>query len=439
MTKYLIIIVAILASTIHQVQADTTQAERIYILSAVWQDIRKNFAFPERFKEVNPDSLFRAYIPRVLNAENEEQFSKLMTRFLAHFNEGHTRFNDNNIVRYKVPALFTWVEDKLLVTNSSKKLNLQIPIGSEVKTIDGMPLKEYLQEHIFPYVSAPNNEWKKRKALDFFLTGKKGTDFRVGIITPEGKQKTISLTTSTANIDSITWSIRRDTRLCYVNQLPNDIIYMKMNQFGNPDSIKQTFLQHLPDFLAAKGIIFDIRGNRGGTDESWHPIIQHIANNDINISDGFITSGRVANTSIELYGAGASKFSDFYHGIAMQPIQLSPFKSTLPDSLKITAPIILLTDRFTASAAEDFAVTMKNLKLAKIIGTPTSGVFSSPKFTDFGHGYQALIAACRFTNPDGSDIIYTGIIPDITTNYTQEDALGKTDTALTAAIQLLNK
>lgn len=204
MTKYLIIIVAILASTIHQVQADTTQAERIYILSAVWQDIRKNFAFPERFKEVNPDSLFRAYIPRVLNAENEEQFSKLMTRFLAHFNEGHTRFNDNNIVRYKVPALFTWVEDKLLVTNSSKKLNLQIPIGSEVKTIDGMPLKEYLQEHIFPYVSAPNNEWKKRKALDFFLTGKKGTDFRVGIITPEGKQKTISLTTSTANIDSIT-------------------------------------------------------------------------------------------------------------------------------------------------------------------------------------------------------------------------------------------
>lgn len=37
------------------VKAQTTTSERIYILSSVWKDVCKNFAFPKRFKEVDPD------------------------------------------------------------------------------------------------------------------------------------------------------------------------------------------------------------------------------------------------------------------------------------------------------------------------------------------------------------------------------------------------
>ena len=101
-------------------------------------------------------------------------------------------------------------------------------------------------------------------------------------------------------------------------------------------------------------------------------------------------------------------------------------KNNTPDSLRITAPVIILVDGFTASAAEDFAATMKNLSLGKIVGTPTAGVISSPKFCNWGHGYSSLIAECRFTNPDGSDIINTGIQPDVCIEYTESDALGKT-------------
>ena len=80
---------------------------------------------------------------------------------------------------------------------------------------------------------------------------------------------------------------------------------------------------------------------------------------------------------------------------------------------------------------------MKNLSLGKIVGTPTAGVISSPKFCNWGHGYSSLIAECRFTNPDGSDIINTGIQPDVCIEYTESDALGKTDSALTAALKML--
>lgn len=87
-------------------------------------------------------------------------------------------------------------------------------------------------------------------------------------------------------------------------------------------------------------MIFDIRGNRGGTDESWHNIIRHIADRNTNIFDGLKIMTRVANTAYEMYGKNVSQLADYYNGVAMQPVQEGWFvmKNNTPDSLRITAP-----------------------------------------------------------------------------------------------------
>ena len=78
MKKHLFTIVLVCLFALHiPLKAQTTTSERIYILSSVWKDLCKNFAFPERFKEIDPDSLYKEYIPKVLHAENEQHF--LMT------------------------------------------------------------------------------------------------------------------------------------------------------------------------------------------------------------------------------------------------------------------------------------------------------------------------------------------------------------------------
>ena len=279
-------------------KADTTLSERIYILSSIWKEISNNFAFPEKFKETNPDSLYRCYLTKVLNAESEQEFSGLMTQFMAHFDEGHTRFNDSNIIRYRVPLILTWAGDKLLITNTTRQLKPLLPVGSEIKKVDGLTLDEYLQRHVYPYVSAPNMEWRKRKALDIFLTGKEGAEFHIEITTPKGKTINTKLMTSIRNYDDTDdWSIRRDTAKCRIKKLPGNIMYMKMSTFTLPGTIKSAFKNNLSDFLSAKGVIFDIRGNRGGTDESWHNIIRHIADRNTNIFDGLKIMTRVANTA----------------------------------------------------------------------------------------------------------------------------------------------
>lgn len=439
MKKNLFTIVLISLFAIYiPVKAQTTTSERIYIFSSVWKDVCKNFAFPERFKEVDPDSLYKEYIPKVLHAESEQHFSNLMAEFLASFHDGHTKFNDNNIKRYKVPVVFTWVKDQLFVTNVPTALKQEIPIGSQIVEVEGKPLMDYLRKQVYPIVPASNENWRKRKALDFFLTGDKDTRYNCNIKTPSGETKDVSLTTGIIGYEDISdWLIQRDNRICYVKNLPDDVLYMKMITFAKPQSVKEEFEKHLSQFLSSKGVIFDIRGNRGGTDESWHNLIQYIADPDVNVQDGIKLSSRVSNTAIELYGKNVSQMADYYNGVAMQPLQLDPFKSKIPDSLKIKSPIILLVDGFTASAAEDFAMTMKNLKLATLVGTSTAGVVSSPKANDHGHGYWSQVSYCRFSNPDGSDIIYTGVVPDTTIEYTLDDVLGKTDTALDTAIKII--
>ena len=113
--------------------------------------------------------------------------------------------------------------------------------------------------------------------------------------------------------------------------------------------------------------------------------------------------------------------------------------SQIPDSLKIKCPVIILTDGYTGSAAEDFAVTMKNLGLAKIVGSHTVGVISHPRYFDLPGGYSYGLSTWAYFNPDGSSIIETGIIPDIVVEYTIEDLLNNTDSQLDKAIGLLKK
>lgn len=439
MKKCLFAIALISLFAIHiPAKAQTTTSERIYILSSVWKDVCKNFAFPERFKEVDPDSLYKEYIPKVLHAETEQHFSNLMAEFLSSFHDGHTKFNDNNIKRYKVPVIFSWVKDQLFVTNIPRILKKEIPLGSQIVEVEEEPLMDYLQKHIYPIVPASNDNWRKRKALDFFLTGDKDTHYNCSIKTPSGEMKDVTFTTGIIVYEDISdWLIHRDNRICYVKNLPDDILYMKLTTFAKPQSVKEEFEKYLSQFISSKGVIFDIRGNRGGTDESWHNLIQYIADPDVNVQDGLKLSGRVSNTTIELYGKNVPQLADYYNGVAMQPIQLDPFKSKISDSLRIKSPIILLVDGFTASAAEDFAVTMKNLKFATLVGSSTAGVVSSPKVNDHGYGYWSQVSFCRFSNPDGSDIIYTGVLPDINIEYTLDDALGKTDTALDTAIKII--
>lgn len=111
--------------------------------------------------------------------------------------------------------------------------------------------------------------------------------------------------------------------------------------------------------------------------------------------------------------------------------------SQISDSLKIKCPIVIITDGYTGSAAEDFAATMKNLELAKLVGSHTVGVISHPRYFDLPNGYSYGLSTWAFYNPDGSGIIETGIVPDIEVDYTITDLINDNDSQLEKAIEFI--
>lgn len=422
-------------------QPTTVAEDRVYILSMVWRNVRDNFAFPQHFEQANPDSLYHAFLPKVINAESENVFSNLMTEFLAQFGDAHTRFYAETPTA-TVPIKFIGIDNKIYVNNIEKQFAKNIPIGSQLVKIDDMPVADFLKTNIYPYVSASNEDWKFRKSLDSFLNGDVGTQVSLEFLTPKNKVEIITLNRiNPQSMESYEWCTPIDKRAAYVEKLPGNIIYMRMADFSKPDEVNKVFNENLPLFRDAKGIIFDIRGNRGGSDESWNPtVFDYIAPADKDQNAALILKCRVANAAFHEYGSQIPQLKDFANETAMEVIQTGGSRfSTIPDSLKINNPIVVLTNGYTGSAAEDFAVIMKNLGLATLVGSHTIGVVSHPRYFDLPNGYSYTLSTWAYFNPDGTGIIDTGIIPDVNIEFSVDDLVNHKDSQLAKAIEILKQ
>lgn len=424
-----------------QVKAETSPEDRLYILSTVWRNVRDNFAFPQHFGQANPDSLFKTFLPRVMNAKSEQDFSLLMTEFLAKFGDAHTRFFAES-PSATVPIQFIGLDNKVFVKNIGKQFIKRIPIGSQLVRIDNATVADFLKNNIYPYVSASNDDWRFRKSLDMFLNGDLGSEVTLEFITPKHKTEMLTLNRLEPQaLESYEWGKQIDNRAAYIEKMPNNIVYMRMATFTKPDDVNKVFNENLSLFRNSEGVVFDIRGNRGGSDECWNPtIFDYIAPADKDQYAALILKCRVANSAFQEYGSQIPQLKDFASETAMEVVRTGgSYFSQIPDTLKIKCPVIILTDGYTGSAAENFAVTMKNLGLAKIVGSHTVGVISHPRYFDLPSGYSYGLSTWAYFNPDGSSINETGIIPDIAVEYTIEDILNNNDSQLDKAIDLLKR
>lgn len=421
-----------------QAKSDTNIGDRVYILSSVWRNVRDNFAFPTHFEQSNPDSLYKSFLPKVMNANSESEFSMLMTEFLAKFEDGHTRFFVNTQTA-TVPIRFIGFNNNVYVRNIGKQYIKKIPVGSKLVKINNQRVTDFLEDEIYPYVAAPNVDWKFRKSLDTFLNGIEGSKVNLEFLTPKHKTEVLTIDRVKPQLlDSYEWGNPEDDRIAYVEKMSGDIAYMRMSTFTKPDDVNMVFLDNIDLMRNSKGVIFDIRGNRGGTDECWNPVIfDYIASSDKDQNNAFIMKCRVANSAFQEFGNQIPQLKDFATETAMDVIRTGSYFSQIPDSLKIKSPIIILIDGYTGSAAENFAITMKNLGLAKLVGSHTVGVISHPCYYDLPNGYRYGLSTWAYFNPDGSSIIETGILPDVEIEYSIDDLINKNDPQLYKAIELL--
>ncbi len=171
------------------------------------------------------------------------------------------------------------------------------------------------------------------------------------------------------------------------------------------------------DLFNTDALIIDLRNNGGG-----------FAINDLYFASFFVDHEFIYYFTKMKTGPGHNDFT------TPEAWKIAPRE----DTLKYTKRNILLTNRFSASGSEVFALILKQLPNSVQIGDTTNGSFGSVvHVAQMPNGWTLNYPCTLTTTPDGKSPEGVGIIPDIYMNNTKADVDAGVDNVLDAAIQQL--
>ena len=430
-----------------------TREQRLYGLVQFWTEVKYNFAFFDQVPDLNWDEVLVNYLSIMEKDQTNVAYYRHMEKLCALLKDGHTNIDPPPSVEatFDYPAVtLINIQHKAIVENVAVSLQDDIPIGSEVLSVEEIPTDVYLQDTILPYISASTDyillDWGIRE----LLKGKKNTLVKISVKKPNGGEKEIVLKRNRQSSNAEWVKQREPWNLTTFKRLPNDIAYVALNSFGS-DEIVQEFSAKIDTINTCKGLILDLRENGGGDSDNAHAIITHLTDKPFFTSKwktrehraAFKAWGKFEN---EGYRSSAKKKENagnewekmvtaFYEGDQWYTEAADTIVP--PKNKKVNLPMVVLIGHNTASAAEDFLIALDQLKIATLLGEKTFGSTGQPLFLDLPGGGSARICTKRDTYPDGKEFVGYGIEPHIYVENTVEDFLEGNDPVLTRGVDML--
>jgi C-terminal processing protease CtpA/Prc len=442
--------------------------DKILGLSIFWKEASYNFVNFDKIPTLNWDSAYASFIPNVLATKNLYEYSRELKKFSALLHDGHTGVSyyvdTLNYYRHfgKYKLKLKEFDDKIYVVNTAQKTKDEIPVGSEILSIDNIPVEKYLTDSILPYFGGSTDYIRQENAIDQLLSGLKGTSVNIQIKTPENKIREFQLTRERCNDK---WFIEpENNELISFKWLNDQIAYVALNSFMD-NKIDSLFEAIIPELLKCKGLIIDVRENEGGNGYYANEIIKHLTDKPYFLCER--SSVRKSLSSYKAWGVFAEKnfinakcnldssstefkenyksSSDFrkmyeyYLHLKGKAMEASANDTVFnkDKSNKLLMPLVVLIGHNTASASEDFLIGLDYVKRATFMGQKTYGSTGQPYSFGLPGGGFARVCAIKCTYPDGREFVGIGIKPDIEINPTLKDYLNKNDVTLKEATNYL--
>jgi tetratricopeptide (TPR) repeat protein len=206
-----------------------------------------------------------------------------------------------------------------------------------------------------------------------------------------------------------------DFPLYTFGRLKKDIGYFHIRNFDEAERTAAVADEIVTEFRKARGLIVDIRGNGGG----WDPVAKAIA-------DRFADTRRLYMVTRTRNGPRHDDFTPPRYWYT-EPKGPHPF----------TKPVILLTHRWSISAADCFALAMRELPRVTNLGEFTSGAYSDEYWDTLPNGWMVSVANKLYLDAHGRSWEGIGTPPDIRLVNTREDIAAGRDRVLEAAMELL--
>lgn len=162
--------------------------------------------------------------------------------------------------------------------------------------------------------------------------------------------------------------------------LSQDVGYIRYPSFSYP--VGEAALDAiLSQFALCKGIIIDIRDNGGGALTNVETIVSR-----------FISERILAGSICHKTGPGHSDFSQPYYYY---------FDPAEQGRVRWIKPVVVLTNRSTFSAANNFVSVMQYLPNVKIVGARTGGGSGMPFSSEIPCGWGVRMSACPVYDAKG--------------------------------------
>lgn len=200
----------------------------------------------------------------------------------------------------------------------------------------------------------------------------------------------------------------------YYKILEDNIGYIYYGSFSR-DVGEGNISQVLSRMSICKGIIFDIRGNGGGSLTNVERLASRFFNERTQV-------GYIAHKT----GKGHEDFSKLY-----------PKYVESSNGIRYQKPVVVLTNRGCYSAANDFVNVIKNAPNATIIGDKTGGGSGLPFSSELPNGWSIRFSASPMYNINKEHIEF-GIEPDIKVEMLESDKKRDKDTIIEKAREIIN-
>lgn len=195
--------------------------------------------------------------------------------------------------------------------------------------------------------------------------------------------------------------------------LEDNIGYISYTSFS--DGIGEGNLDEALSYLAAcNGLIIDVRNNGGGNLTYSTRLASRFTNE--RVLTGYI---------LHKTGPGHSDFSE------PEPIYVDP-----SDGVRWQKKAVVLTNRHSYSATNDFINAMRYMPQVTLLGDKSGGGSGLPFTSELPNGWTVRFSASPHLDADKQQIEF-GIDPDVKVDMTEEDKARGLDTLIEAARRLL--